>query len=198
VDIDWMIEENIGVKEILDCVETDVINFKCEEILKDLESKSILTKLQQILLNSLKKRKGDLGDFEDKVRLPEKDMKLLKSPLLDKYFERTRYLDWDCTPMKMWEWSFKKEYLPAHVGEDFIKGWRISTVWLGLNHRWGGESQIFETMIFKEEEKKECDFLDMYQERYSHYEPALERHKEICEMITNDLFDELRKDEDEE
>ena len=184
----------VMVKEILDCVKTDVRHFKCEEILKNLESESVLTEIQQILLNSLKKCKEDLGDFESKVFLPKKDLGMFKSPILDKYFEGSRYLDWDCTPMKMWEWSFKKEYLPAHVGEDFIKGWRISTVWLGLNHGWGNEIQIFETMIFKAgTEKKECDFIDMYQERYSHYDHALERHKEICEMITNDLFDELKK-----
>lgn len=37
----------------------------------------------------------------------------------------------------------------ARIGEDYVGAVRVSTVWLGLDHNWGGGPPlIFETMLF--------------------------------------------------
>lgn len=54
--------------------------------------------------------------------------------------------------MEQWVGLFDME---RHVGETVVRirghWFRVSTVWLGLNHNWfGGPPLIFETMIFDE------------------------------------------------
>lgn len=54
----------------------------------------------------------------------------------------------------------------------------VSTVFLGLNHRYGeGEPVLFETMIFGGDE-------DGYQERYCTWDEAVEGHKFACEKVS--------------
>lgn len=57
-------------------------------------------------------------------------------------------------------------------------GLRISTVWLGLDHRFGlGPPLIFETMVFDPKRQGNHD-LDCA--RYSTEEEAIQGHKEMC------------------
>lgn len=121
-------------------------------------------------------------------------LKLVAAPYLemDKSLEGGEVIpylicrDWNTEKIHRWEWGVKMMLFPKHVGEDFIYGNRISTVWLGLDL---GLSQshkplIFETMIFKEEEIEVEDKWDeTYMERYSSYEEALEGHKKACEFV---------------
>lgn len=79
---------------------------------------------------------------------------------------------------------------PPHVGEDYIEGIRISTVWLGINHSFSryfdNEEKkpiIFETMIFDERENVPENDLDEYQERYSTLEEAEEGHKKAILFV---------------
>lgn len=108
-----------------------------------------------------------------------------------------RYFDWDSRPIKKWEYHVKSIYFSKHVGLDIINGWRISTVWMGLNHAFFREHPplIFETMIFTEEGTSENDFCSHYQERYTHYQEALEGHPKACEAVRHlDLILESQND----
>ena len=66
-----------------------------------------------------------------------------------------------------------------HIGNDVINGIRISTVFLGLDHSFGGSVPIlFETMIFGGAE-------DGYQTRCATLEEAKEMHKKAVELVKN-------------
>ena len=76
------------------------------------------------------------------------------------------------------EWAKMFEKKDRRVAEDNIGEVRISTVFLGLNHRFGkGKPLIFETMVFGN-----CIF-DNYQERYSTYEEAEKGHKFMVKRV---------------
>ncbi len=114
--------------------------------------------------------------------------------LLSKY--APKYYDMDGKEITRDEWSrtlctdFNK-----HIGDDEINGYRVSTVWLGLDHgfrmsQWLDKERdefyrpvIFETMIFAEEEMPAIEELYQYQKRYSTKEQALEGHKAACELV---------------
>jgi hypothetical protein len=70
---------------------------------------------------------------------------------------------------------------PSHdrVGSDHVENVHVSTVFLGLNHRYcgGGPPILFETMIFGGEH-------DQYQERYCTWAAAEEGHKRAVKMAT--------------
>jgi hypothetical protein len=66
-----------------------------------------------------------------------------------------------------------------HVGDTEIHGCRVSTVFLGLDHRWAkdeGDPLVFETMIFG-------GVNDQYQKRYTSYEAAEAGHAEACRLV---------------
>lgn len=73
------------------------------------------------------------------------------------------------------EWS---EYLQSsnnRVANDLVGSYRVSTVFLGVDHAFGdGPPLVFETMIFPEDSYK-----DLYCERYSTYEEAVAGHKRV-------------------
>ncbi len=55
----------------------------------------------------------------------------------------------------------------------------ISTVFLGLDHAWGGgEPVLFETMVFGGK-------FDGHQQRYCSYDAAEKAHKLMCDMVLN-------------
>ncbi len=177
----------------------DPRTFKCEKILRDLDEMKILEDSQSILLELLKRDKDAFGHMEEKLRRPDIPKASKNDKMIDhfnKFRASSRYCDWDTTPMKMWEWTFKNQYFDNHVGDDFIKDWRVSTVWLGLNMGMFETIQIFETMIFKETDgETKCDF-DMFQRRYKYYVEAVEGHKEVCDLVREELFDKLMALED--
>lgn len=96
--------------------------------------------------------------------------------------------------MKWAEWieSFNRQ-----IAEDIIGDIRVSTVFLGLNHRLFGEGPpiLFETMTFsvENEEKeifghkyfgsKELDEILQFQERYSTKNQAIEGHNKTVVLI---------------
>lgn len=66
------------------------------------------------------------------------------------------------------------------VGNDMIDDVHVSTVFLGLDHRFGeGEPILFETMIFGGKH-------DEYQERYCTWNEAAEGHKRAIELVKRD------------
>lgn len=62
----------------------------------------------------------------------------------------TDYYDIDGNPMTLQEWCTRYEHPEQkRVALTMIGDVKVSTVWLGLDHRWGeGPPLIFETMIF--------------------------------------------------
>lgn len=67
------------------------------------------------------------------------------------------------------------------VAEDIIKGVRISTVFLGLDHGFGSDEPIlFETMIFGGR------YAD-YQERYKTFLKAMEGHDKAVALVRNNV-----------
>ena len=106
---------------------------------------------------------------------------------LESYFGRRQlYYDWDSEPILQWEYSFKWEFLNTHVAETAINDWRVSTVWLGINHTFYASQvpTIFETMIFKNDRKlADNEEFDLYQERYFTYEQAVAGHQVACEFV---------------
>ncbi len=94
------------------------------------------------------------------------------------------------------EWAKWFQSNDRRVAEDLIGGLRISTVFLGLDHRWGnGPPQIFETMVF-DIEPTEHDWSDLglgvkliheahedYTQRYATWEEAEEGHRDVCAQV---------------
>jgi len=108
------------------------------------------------------------------------------------------YYDRTTEPMSFADWVEAFEDLEyRRIGEDITNGWRISTVWLGLDHGVGGEPEIFETMVFDERPvakarvaKQREEFFarkvdpdevlgpEAYQNRYSTEAAAIEGHRQ--------------------
>ncbi len=79
------------------------------------------------------------------------------------------------TPMTFMEWADAFEHAERRIGRDQIGKLGVSTVWLGLDHNFGGGPPlIFETMIFGLSD-------DEYQERYPTLEDAQEGHQRAIE-----------------
>src|SRR5215472_8391252 len=82
------------------------------------------------------------------------------------------------------------------VAQDEVRGYRVSTVWLGMNHNLSGEGPpvIFETMIFppRDEHALEGEEWDeMFMARYCTEEEALAGHAETVGWISGRLRDVL-------
>ena len=74
--------------------------------------------------------------------------------------------------MELMEWARVFDHKDRHIGDDTVDDQRVSTVWLGNDHRLSGDEGpplIFETMIFGGRH-------DQYQDRYSTEEAAIAGH----------------------
>lgn len=81
------------------------------------------------------------------------------------------------------------EGLP-HVGDNLIEGVHVSTVLMGIDHDFLGESSrpvIFETMIFCTDTPLEGSDLDHYQVRYCTREQAARGHEIACALVRGAL-----------
>jgi len=94
------------------------------------------------------------------------------------------------------EWARQFEGTERRVDDTLIVekyNTRISTVFLGLDHRFGTDQDqlpvVFETMTFSNNPD-----LNEYQERYCTYDEAVKGHNRIVEFIKNDIpLKEARK-----
>lgn len=75
-----------------------------------------------------------------------------------------------------------EEFNNRVLKKDKIGELRISTVFLGIDHRLFDEGPpiLFETMIFGGQH-------DKYQERYTSWDEALEGHRVALELVRNEL-----------
>ena len=71
------------------------------------------------------------------------------------------------------EWGRWFETANRHVGKDQIGPYRVSTVFLGIDHDWGsnGPPVLFETMVF--------GHADEIQQRYCTWDEAATGHAEM-------------------
>ena len=75
------------------------------------------------------------------------------------------------------EWARQFETSNRIVEQTQIGDMKVSTVFLGLDHSFGGgEPLLFETMIFGGAE-------DGYQDRYSTWDEAVKGHQFACEKV---------------
>jgi len=82
-------------------------------------------------------------------------------------------------PVDLMTWAewFEKNNGNRHVADETIEGVRISTVFLGLDHAYGGgPPMIFETMVFDGP-------LDQEQDRCSTWEEAEATHAKMKERV---------------
>ncbi len=75
-------------------------------------------------------------------------------------------------------WSKWREKADVHISLNIIGDVKISTVFLGINHRFFGDGPpiLYETMIFG-------GAHDGYQERYTTREEALIGHEEAIKLV---------------
>lgn len=81
------------------------------------------------------------------------------------------------------EYPTDKEYRSPHrrVGDDLVDGQRVSTVFLGFDHNWGGDQPVlFETMIFDGP-------YDQHMWRYHTYDEALTGHNKVVDVLKKGL-----------
>ncbi len=106
-----------------------------------------------------------------------------------------KYILWGKIPIPVEdpiEWAKGLEEENRRVGKDFIGEVMISTVFLGLDHSFGGGPPLlFETMIFGGE-------LEGWQERCSTWEQAEEMHKKAMAMVREEEEFQKREREFEE
>ena len=102
-------------------------------------------------------------------------------------------------PMDLMDWAQHvedREY--ATVAQHWIRGWMVSTVWLGLNHNFlgSGPPLIFETMVFPpgDEAGEHGTMSEEYCDRYPTEEAAQAGHDRALSWVREKLGDDSVKD----
>jgi hypothetical protein len=84
-----------------------------------------------------------------------------------------------------WEYLRWRRQAFRHVGDDTLNGYRVSTVFLGVNHQFGdGPPLLYETMIFRGGDPGQEVFCD----RYSTRAQAAEGHARALAAIREGLL----------
>lgn len=93
------------------------------------------------------------------------------------------------------EWGRWYETADRRVAKDWVNGMLVSTVFLGLDHNWGGGTPLlFETMVFPE---GSCD--ERYMERYETWEEAEVGHGRAIAWVLSrypTLLEDKSKDQE--
>lgn len=102
---------------------------------------------------------------------------------MNKYSGRYNYYDKEGNQITYDKWAQMISDFSYRIIDYYEIGtYRISTVWMGLNHNIHGDPiHIFETMIFRED-GDETDELHLYQERYSTLTEAVNGHDRAVKM----------------
>jgi len=109
--------------------------------------------------------------------------RFMKEIRLD-YWGRPFYYDMNGKPLSMEGWT-EAYGMDRHIGDTYLhlRGhvYRVSTVWLGLNHGFSPDSPplIFETMVFMDGDMSGLDIMD----RYSTKAQAKAGHARICAVV---------------
>jgi hypothetical protein len=78
-------------------------------------------------------------------------------------------------PVDVMTWAMWFETADRQVAEDYVGHVRVSTVFLGIDHGWGGEVQLYETMVF--------DGYEEIQVRYPTWDEAVTGHQEVLSHV---------------
>ena len=141
------------------------------------------TEDEQLLFQLMQQDRKIFTKFEEEEKFR---IKILSKEFNMPIINRDRYFDWDTRPIHYWEFNFKKIYFPIHVAEDIIGNYRISTVWLGIDHSFYKTAHpvIFETMIFPiDDSVAMIEELKGYQERYSYLRQSEIGHRYACDVV---------------
>lgn len=84
-------------------------------------------------------------------------------------------------PCDLLTWAKWFETAERHVAKDVMGDVTVSTIFLGLDHNWGGRGPpvLFETMIFGGPQNEYC-------ERCSTWEQAEAMHKTALKLVKGD------------
>lgn len=91
--------------------------------------------------------------------------------------------------MEQWANQFKEMFIQKtkHVADEYVNGYRISTVWFGIDHNhFGGRPLLFETMVFDGGGSGN----DIYCEQYTTWDEAVEGHKRAVQWVLDGCKDE--------
>ena len=89
-----------------------------------------------------------------------------------------------CFDTTKWGYQSKGDKI---IGKDQFNGVSVSTVFLGMDHSFGGGTPVlFETMIFGGEH-------DQYQERYCTWDEAEKGHQIACDLVNKIAIDRDNK-----
>lgn len=105
---------------------------------------------------------------------------------MNKDSHRYNYYDKDGNEIKYDKWvQMISDFSYRIIDYYEIGPYRVSTVWMGVNHNIRGEPiHVFETMIFRVNEYEgERDELDGYQARYSTLTEAVNGHERAVKMV---------------
>lgn len=107
---------------------------------------------------------------------------------------KTQYFDRMGNAITFGQWAILHQiYEYKVIKKSTVKEYKVSTVWLGLDHnssRYFCECKphIFETMVFKNSDLEIGSYRDLYLERYSTEEQALAGHEKVVEMAKRGEF----------
>lgn len=99
------------------------------------------------------------------------------------------YYDQDGNPMGIKAWHEKyQDHKSRRVAHDEVCGYRVSTVFLGLDHSFSPEGPplIFETMVFPGD-----SYVEEYAERYTTREEAEEGHQRAIAWVRKQQEEDL-------
>jgi hypothetical protein len=109
------------------------------------------------------------------------------------------YYDRQGRSMEMLAWAQKVEDSEYKVvAQHWVRGWMVSTVWLGIDHGFGFSHApvIFETMIFPPGDEAGGEHIasEQYQDRYSTEEAACAGHDRALSWLREKLGDDITAD----
>jgi hypothetical protein len=108
------------------------------------------------------------------------------------------YYDRKGQPITMMEWAAKLDDFDGRVvAQHWIRGWMVSTVWLGIDHGFGMRAVpiIFETMIFPPgDEAPDGVWAEQYCDRYPTEEAAQAGHDRAIASLREKLGDDAMAD----
>lgn len=81
------------------------------------------------------------------------------------------------------KWAYWIESADRHLGDDTVRGYRISTIFLGLDHNFSGKGSpiLWETMVFSKRTGKSV--TANIHRRFALKSEALEYHKKLVANI---------------
>lgn len=99
--------------------------------------------------------------------------------------------DHSTRPSTLQEWGDQRNDMyqndSKHIADIDVDGYRVSTVWLGIDHRFSdkGLPLLFETMVFHGDNYGN----ELYIDRYSTWAEAEEGHKTAVEWVKHGCKD---------